>query len=115
MNLGEERRKARRVRCSIPANVFVTNTRFAGQIVNISIDGVLVVPRVRATPNTFVRMNLFPEGCHKALDLDGIVVRETVERADYAWGIRFLTPGADTVVRLQSYVESVHRGGEQRG
>lgn len=112
MSLGQERRRSRRVRCSIPANVFVTNSRFAGRIVNLSIDGVLVVPRVRGTPETFVGINLFPEGCHKALDLDGIVVRETTERAHYAWGIRFFTPGADTVVRLKAYVDSVHQSGE---
>ena len=95
------RRKATRIPYPAEATVFVGSRQLTCRVVNLSADGVLIIPPNPIKPNQFVRLNISLPYLEEVLDLDGVVTRETRHEDDYGVVVQFheLPVASETLIR----------------
>jgi len=102
-----ERRNATRVNFAAKATIFVANRQVACWIVDISAQGALLMPLEKVAPQQYARINMVLPGLEEVLDVDAVVVRETVADGRYAVGVQFASSDRRTETLIRTYVSWV--------
>ena len=92
------------------AVVHAANRRLQCIAVNLSNNGMLLIPPARAGAGLEMQLNFTFPGMDEWVTVKAVLVREGRYRNRYAWGIKFteVAPYASTLIR--SYVRKVARG-----
>ena len=101
----EDRRAAKRTDYSASAVLYLGQERLTSRAVNVSAEGMLVIPPVRVSAGSRLRINLTLPALDQILDLNGVVVRETFVEGYAASGIQFEEPSEETRAALQEFVK----------
>ena len=101
----DDRRASKRTDYSATAVVYVGKERLTSRAVNVSAEGMLIIPPVRVRAGSRLRINLTLPALDQIVDLDGVVVRETFVEGYAASGIQFEDPPEETRAALDEFVK----------
>lgn len=87
--------------------MYVGNQQFTARVVNVSAQGVLIVPPVDQPRGAFIRINLTLPALDRVIDVDGVVTREADVDGYRAWGVQFHEPSAEARALLETFVRWV--------
>lgn len=107
-----DRRAENRISYAARAEGFLGNRAFSCELRDLSVGGALVLPTVEMKRGQFLRMNLVLPSLEEVVDVDAVIVRETVCEGRPAVAVQFhgLAPRSETLLR--TYVEWARRSRE---
>ena len=98
------RERPGRLATSATAAVYMGNERFVARLVTLSASGAVIIPSVEGRPGAFVRLNLALAGLPDLVDIDAVLVEETMAHQWYAWRLEFHQPREALVDLIRRYV-----------